>query len=294
MDFLDDFGDITDESAIHLIFALFDELPELFAEIAPDGWNKSIYRHPIRRFNLNSHIFRSSKNHKVISYNFHKRNHPGIPYKSSNELKPFKDREPFPDAVHYKATILFYLCTILSDLSSDANMIHVASGEVRIFEYYHICRLLPKVLSEHNLWPQDKLERIQILVIYDANLEEDSTPFYKAAFRALKKMGYKWSYFDSRFASIVYNLFEYHQIKWSPTQKNIDGLTASKLLALNKSKMKYFNLKYSDPLDEQEICDAFNSLPPCNSVLAYLEVHNQLPQNYPLSVSYYRSLFDNF
>lgn len=282
-------GHINDKDALKIINTIVDEMPELLEEIAPEGWDKSIYRRPIQNFNSHSIIIKLKRNKRIMEYNIHKMKNPDVPF---SEAKEKKDVEYFPDTVHYKATILFYLCSILSELSIEGNMKEIVSGNMKIFNYHNIHTLLPKVLAEHNLWPKDTLKRIKILDILNVNIKEDSTPFYKAVFRALKKTGYNWDYFNGDFAITINNMLEYKRLKDNPTKRNRFGQTAADVLNQNKVSLFLFDVKYTDLLDEKQICDAFNYLPPKDYVLAYLEVHNELPQHYPLTLDYYKSLME--
>lgn len=290
----DDSESMTIDEAVDLMFALADEIPQLVAEIAPEGWSKSSYRRSIHKFNENSEMLNICKSEAIERYLKHRKQNTGIPfdYTSYDFYKLYIRGEPFPDAIHYNATILFILCIVVTDLSRELNMVRDIDQKVRLFDFYHINKALPTALSQLNLWPNEKIENIFILSIHHLHIDGDIAPFFNATFRALKKMKYDWFYFNSNFASLMIYIEEYHELKWTPTIKNYDGMVVSEILNEIESILKSMKLEGIDPLDAEAICEAINQKPPYVDLLAYVEVYNRAPQKYPLSVIDYKNLFD--
>lgn len=169
-------------------------------------------------------------------------------------------------------------------------MTHGTDRKVRLFDSSHIYNALPIALTRNNLWPREKIEDIFILDIRCVPIKGDQAPFYAAVFRALKKMGYDWSYFNSVFYDIISYIQEYYQLKWSPIVENDDGMVASEILEEIVSLLERLKLEQLDPLDEEAIRRAINRMPPNEALLAYLSVYGDLPQKYPLRLSDYKKL----
>lgn len=289
--YYDDSESMTIDEALDLIIALSHEIPQLLLDIAPEGWSKSSYRRSIHKFNEHSQLLNICKGEAIRNYLSFRKNNKSVPfdYTKCYSYNRYITGEPFPDAIHYNATILFMLCIALCDLSRHLNMVRVRDERVRLFDFYHIHQALPSALSQCELWTKEKLMNIFILDIRDLYVDGDEAPFYNAAFRALKKMGYDWFYFDSNFECIMTNIYDYHQLKWSPSVENDDGMTASEILEEIVSTLNSIKLGYLDPLDEEAICAAINRKPPHVYLLSYLEVYKAAPQKFPLSVSDYKN-----
>lgn len=290
--YFDDSESMTIDEALDLVVALSEEIPQLLADIAPGGWSKSSYRRTIHNFYKSSDLLSSCKGQLIFRYLIHRKDNPHIPFDYTAYSKECIEGEPFPDATHYEATVLFILCIIVSDLSRHLNLVDSTTRQARLFERYHVSKVLPIALARFDLWPKEKLADIFILDIYSFDIELDAAPFYNAAFRALKRLEYDWIYFHSIFSTFITDLEEYHQIKWSPSAKSDDGMVASEILESMVDALHDMDLGHMDPLDEYGICEAINRKPPNDVVLAYLEVYGELPTKYPLSVNDYKNFYD--
>jgi len=290
--YYDDSASMTSAEAVKLVTALAEEIPEILQEIAPDGWAKSAYRRFIHRFNRKSDVVNRRRNLAIFHYHIHKSQHPGTPFNADDYLEKKDLGALFPDSIHYEATILFILCIITKGLSRERTMLYKPDRSPRILDIYDINQALPIVLAEKNLWPKEKIDNLFLLDIHDVYMDADTTPFYTGAFRALKKLDYDWEYFDFEFATIIGNIEEYHQLKWSPTARSDKGKTASQVLKEIVDTLKDLSLASLEPLDEKAICNAFNRKQPSNAVLAYLTVFGELPYKYPLQVADYKNLDD--
>lgn len=288
----EDLESMTIEEASELCAALADEVPRVVQEIAPEGWAKSKYKESVRRFNRRSdllHVYRSSI---AMDYMMHKVLHPGKPFKVNKYIADFSELEPFPDSKHHEATVFYILANVICVLSRQQNLVSGPQRRVRYFELYHLKSVLPDLLSRRKLWPDEKIAKILLLHIDDLEIEEGMAPFYTAAFRALKKLGYDWFYFHDHMGAIMWDIEEYNNLKWSPTAKCEDGMTAADYLEEIKERLMESGLEDVDPLDEEGICAAYNRKPPGDDLLAYLEVYGELPDKYPMKVEDYKD-FEN-
>ena len=280
--------EMSQDECVKILTALASEIPQVLSEIAPDGWSKSHYRESIRRYREHSHIFNMWQETKIFQYLHHRRTKPEEPFDYSiYEFDFMKGKALFPDALHYKATILLILGHVLIDISRDLRIKMIHDGDKYSFDIAYVLNHLPQVLREQNLLPKEMAEKIYMLDIFHVYLKLDRSPFYYAAFRAIDKLGYSWEYHNDTFDSIMWLQKQYNQLKLTPESKGEYNITAKEAIRDLQQALCELKLAHLDPLNAEEICHAMNEDHTKEYVNAYSEVFGRLPDRYPMKVDYY-------
>ncbi|QIH34121.1 hypothetical protein [Sphingobacterium sp. DR205] len=282
---------ISVEEVIAIFFSLKDEVPSIVKILGARSFNESIFRRDINfvrekddlSYLIHYDLSLSSQDPKPVAVN------------DLNQSEQFiarisRDKKIAPDTDNNEQTVLYILTKIVTEISFFWNMVSIHQMKVTILDEDVYKALFPVFLDQDRIALGKDLREYHLLDIPSFSMNFDLAIFYRAVFRALKRIGYEFEFRSNDCAAILEHIRECKDLQRRiEAGEDCQSFYESEMAELREI-LDSFKISDIDPLDEEAFCAALSEALPKTELAPYFDVYGKYPYKFPLRASDYKPI----
>lgn len=276
------------EEVFVLLLALQKEVPALVQTLRKTSYHENLFRRDLSFANEKEDLSYYIQYHLALSTQEPKQ----VPVNDLIQSEKFlqqmgRVREILPDTDDNDRTVLFILTKLAQEVSHFWNMVDVEKLRVRILDDRLFKITFPLFADQDRVAARKNLRDYLLLDIGSADMEFDLSIFYRAVFRALRKIGYEFEFRCPECAEVLELMRECKtlltQLKAGNNCQSTYDIYHGKLRRI----LNDLKIDDIDHLDEDAFCDALSEVWPKTILAPYFDVYGQYPQKFPLKAKDY-------